>query len=46
MPTGLHCLLMGAIDYWQDAVVRCGRHGMADSVTEVQSHDEGRVEQV
>ena len=39
MPTGLHCLLMGAIDYWQDTIVKCGRHGMAGSVTEAHSHD-------
>ena len=42
MPTGLHCLLVSAIDYWQDTIVKCGRHGMAGSVTEVQSHDKGK----
>ena len=42
MPTGLHCLLMGAIDYWQDSIVKCGKHGMAGSVTNVQSHDEDK----
>ena len=35
-----------AIDYWQGANVKYGRHGVARSVTEVQSHDEGRVEDV
>ena len=33
------------IEYWQGLNVKCGRHGMALSVTEVQSHDEGRVEE-
>ena len=33
-----------AIDYWQDANVKCGRHGVACSVTEAQSHDKGRGE--
>ena len=28
-------------DYWQGANVKCGRHGMARSVTETQSHEEG-----
>ena len=42
MPTRLHCLLVGAINYWQEAVVKCGRHGMVGSVTKVQSHDEGK----
>ena len=43
MPTDLHCLLVGAIDYWQDTVVKCERHGMAaGSVTEVKSHDKGK----
>ena len=53
MPTGMHCLLgstaywwVHAIDYWQGANVKCGRHGMAHSVTEAQSHDEGRVEEL
>ena len=41
MPTGLHCLLVGAIDYWQDSIVQPGKHGMTGSVTEVQSRDEG-----
>ena len=31
-----------AIDYWQGTNVKCGSHGMARSVTEAQSHDEGR----
>ena len=42
MPTGLHCLLVGAIDYWQDEIAKWRRHGMAGSVTDVQSHDEGK----
>ena len=42
MPTGLHCLLVGAIDYRQDAIVNYGRHGMAGNITEVQSHDKGK----
>ena len=47
MPTGMHCILVvHAIDYWQGAKVKCGRHGIARSVTEAQSHDEGRVEEV
>ena len=44
MPTGLHCLLVGAIDYGKDAIVKCGRNGMAGSVTKVQSHGEGKGE--
>ena len=32
---------MFALDYWQGANVKCGRHGMARSVTEAQSHDDG-----
>ena len=50
---GLQCLLgctacwwVYAIDYWQGANVKCRRHGMACSVMEAQSHDEGRVEEV
>ena len=42
MPTELHCLLVGDIDYWQDATVTCGRPGMASSVTKAQRHEEGR----
>ena len=43
MPTGLHGpYLFGSKDYWQCAIVKCGRPGMASSVTEVQSYDEGR----
>ena len=42
MPTRLHCLLVGAIDYWQDTTVKCDRNGMAGSVTEVQSHDKSK----
>ena len=52
---GFRCLLgctaywwVHAIDYWKGANVKCGRHGMARSVTGAQSHDEGlgRVEEV
>ena len=44
VPTGLHCLLVGAIDYWQDAIVKCGRHGMSGSVTIkcIRRHDRGK----
>ena len=43
MPTELHCLLVGALDYLQDTIVKCKRHEMAAcSVTEVQSHDKGK----
>ena len=45
---GFQCLLgctaywwVHAIDYWQGANVKCGRHGMANSVTKAQNHDEG-----
>ena len=43
MPTGLHCLLVAGMDYWQDASIQvtCGRDGMAGSVTEAWSHDKG-----
>ena len=41
MPTELRCLLVGGIDYWQGAIVKCGMPAMAGSVTEAQSHDEG-----
>ena len=34
------------IDYWQGANVKCRRYGMARIVTEAQSHDVGRVEEV
>ena len=34
-------LLVGAIDYWQETIVKFERHGMAGSATEVQSHDKG-----
>ena len=37
----LPTLLVGTIDYWQDAIVKCERHGITGSVTEVQSHDKG-----
>ena len=42
MPTVLHSLLMGGIDYLQEAIVMCGRPKMASSVTEGWSHDKGR----
>ena len=42
MLTGLHCLLVGGIDYWYDIIVMCGRPGMAGSVTEARSNGEGR----
>ena len=42
MPTGLHCLLVGAIDYGKDAIIKCVRNGMAGSVTKVQSLDQGK----
>ena len=32
----------GAIDYWQDSIVMCGRHGIAGSVRKVQSNDQGK----
>ena len=35
MPTGLHCLLLGGIDYY-------GWPGMAGIVTEPRSHDKSR----
>ena len=35
-------LLVGRIDYWQGAIVSCGRSGMALSVTVAQSHDKDR----
>ena len=41
MPTDLDCLLVGGIDYWQGAIVRCGKPTMVGSVREAQSHDEG-----
>ena len=44
MPTGLHCLLVGGIDYWLGETVKCRRPAMAGSVAEVQSHDEGKGE--
>ena len=33
---------MGGIEYWQGAIVGCGRPEIAISVTEGQSHDEAR----
>lgn len=34
MPTGLHCPLVDGTDNWQDAIVKCGRPGMASSIAE------------
>ena len=43
MPTELHCPLVGGINYWlYKIVITCGRPGMTRSVTEAQSHDEGK----
>ena len=42
MPTELYYLLVGGIEYWQGAIVKCGRPRMACSVTEAQSHDQVR----
>ena len=42
IPPVLHSLLVGGIDYWEDTIVTCGRPRMVNSVTEGQSHDEGR----
>ena len=42
MSTGLHCILVGGIDYWQHSIVKVGRPGINGSVTEAQGHDEGR----
>ena len=33
---------MGGIDYWQGAIVKCSRPGMAGSVTEAHNCNEGR----
>ena len=38
------CWTASRIDYWQGAIVKCGRPGMACSATEEPSHDEGRGE--
>ena len=39
----MHCLLVvGGVDYWQGAIVKCGRPEMAGSVTMAQSHDKDR----
>ena len=46
MPTGLHCLLVGSIDYWQHAIVTCEKPGIANSVAEAWSHNEGRGERI
>ena len=32
-------------DYWHGANVKCRRHGMARSVTEAQSYEQGKVEE-
>ena len=42
MPTGLHCLVVGGKNYWEIAIVNCGRPGITGSVTDVQGHDEDR----
>ena len=42
MPTVLHSIVVGGIDYSQDAIVMCGRPKTAYSVAEGWSHDEGR----
>ena len=42
VPTVLHSLLVGGIDYSQYAIVTCGRPKMANSVIEGCSHDESR----
>ena len=47
MPTGMDCIVEGACDIllaWYICEVR--GHGLARSVTEAQSDDEGRVEEV
>ena len=33
-------VMVGGIDYWQGAVVKCRMAAMAGSVAEAQSHDE------
>ena len=43
MPTEMYFLLVGGIDYWQGAVVKCGMPAMAGSVTRPQGHDEGTI---
>ena len=39
---GLHCLMVGGIDYQQGTIVKCRRSGMANSATQACSHDEGQ----
>ena len=39
MPTELHCLLVGGINYWQGANVKCLMPAMDGSVTEALSQD-------
>ena len=47
MPTGIHCILVGAYHrLLQGTDVKCGRQRMAHSVAEAESHDEGGVEEV
>ena len=41
MPAGLHCLLVGSINYWHSGVLKCGRPGMADNKKMACSHDKG-----
>ena len=42
MPTRLHCLLVGRIDYWKGAILNYRRPEISFSVPEAHSHDEGR----
>ena len=41
MPTVLHSLLVGGIDYSQDTIAMCGKAKMARSVTVGWTYDEG-----
>ena len=42
MLTGMHCLLVGGINYWQDTIVTFGSPGMTSNVTEAWINDKGR----
>ena len=42
VPTELHSLLVGGIDYSQDTFAMCGRLIMACNVTKGSSHDEDK----
>ena len=42
VPTVLQSLLVGGIDYSQDAIVMSGCPNMADCVTKGWTHDKGR----